>query len=434
MIGMLLATSASPVAALDLWNIYQLALENDPSFQADRITYQADQRVVDQARALLRPSVSVGADQIYRRQSIDGRNGGADRSDSDNFSDLSLFLSQSIYDKPLRLGVGQSKEQAKLAALTLADSRQNLITRSAQRYFDVLAAIDNHTVAVSEKKAIARQLDLAKERYDVGLGTKTDLFESRARFKLAEADEISALNLINNAQQALIEIIGQIANVDELAKLADDAPISLPEPNDVEQWLMQARSDNLAVKIQQQNAEVARLEVDIQRAAQFPVVEITARESYDDARLTPTTGDTESRQISLRFDVPLYTGGLINSRTQESAFRYSAALKDSESALRATERAARSTFLDITSSANRVSALFEAITASESAVTAKEEGFAAGVDTNIDVLDAQRDLFGATRDFLQARYDHILLLLSLEQVAGDLDDEDIRRVNAWLVR
>ena len=74
----------------------------------------------------------------------------------------------------------------------------------------------------------------------------------------------------------------------------------------------------------------------------------------------------------------------------------------------------------------------ESVRAGENALKAKEEGFAAGLTTNIDVLDAQRDVFAAKRNYLKARYDYILQVLALEQLAGRLDQADLDRFNQWL--
>ena len=55
-----------------------------------------------------------------------------------------------------------------------------------------------------------------------------------------------------------------------------------------------------------------------------------------------------------------------------------------------------------------------------------------GLNTNIEVLDGQRDLFRAKRDYLKERYDYVLEILQLEALIGNLDSDDLRRVNAWL--
>jgi outer membrane protein len=100
--------------------------------------------------------------------------------------------------------------------------------------------------------------------------------------------------------------------------------------------------------------------------------------------------------------------------------------------LRDTKRNMRQAFLGAKSRLQRINALAAAVRASENALLAKEEGFAAGLTTNIAVLDAQRDLFSAQRDYFKERYDYILQVLELERLAGDLDETDMARVNAWL--
>ena len=82
--------------------------------------------------------------------------------------------------------------------------------------------------------------------------------------------------------------------------------------------------------------------------------------------------------------------------------------------------------------AGRIAALAEAVRASAGALRAKEAEFAAGLNTNIEVLDAQRALFSAERDYLKERYDYVLEILQLEALIGNLDSDDLRRVNAWL--
>jgi len=72
------------------------------------------------------------------------------------------------------------------------------------------------------------------------------------------------------------------------------------------------------------------------------------------------------------------------------------------------------------------------VRAGENALLAKEESLTAGLTTNIAVLDAQRDLFGAQRDYLKERYDYVLQMLELERLSGDLNEDDVRRVNALL--
>ena len=61
-------------------------------------------------------------------------------------------------------------------------AQQDLIIRVATRYFDVLAAEDVLTSINADRTAIARQLEQARQRFEVGLIAITDVQESQAAY------------------------------------------------------------------------------------------------------------------------------------------------------------------------------------------------------------------------------------------------------------
>ncbi|MDH3695520.1 MAG: TolC family outer membrane protein [Gammaproteobacteria bacterium] len=417
----------------DLWQVYQLALDNDPEYRAARLNYEATQENVPQARSSLLPSVTAGAAHNRRTDDIssdaefitDGRA-------TFNRETAQISLTQSIFDKPSKVRLTQAELEVEQAAVQFENAWESLATRVAIRYFAVLATQDSLEVAMGEKKAIQRQMELARERLEVGLGTRTEVFDAEARFQLAEAEEIQARNRIDDALQALEEVTG--VSPQQLDKLRDDAPLDTPQPNNTEDWIGRALNDNTSIKAQVLGVDIAKQEIVRQRSGRLPLVDFNLNQNFSDSdgSVSGPGSDAHSRDVIVQLSVPLYSGGLINSSTRQAALRYDASQQDLESAQRATRRATRASFLDVVTSIKRVAALQQAIVASESAVRAKEEGFAAGLNTNVDVLDAQRDLFGAKRDYLQARYNYILNVIALERAAGSLDEDDLGRVNDWL--
>ncbi len=431
MAGALLAPLT--VQADDLWQVYQLALGNDPEFRAAQLNYEATQENIPQAKASLLPSVTAGAGRNRRTDDIstdaqfvtDGRA-------TFNRDTAQISLTQSIYDKPAKVRLTQAELEVEQAAVQFDSAWENLAVRVATRYFAVLAAQDNLEVALSEKKAIQRQLELARERLEVGLGTRTDVYEAEARFQLTEAEEIQAESDIDDAVQALAEVAG--ATMQSLKPLRDDAPLDRPEPDVADDWIERALSGNTSIRAQLLGVDIAKQEIVRQRSGRLPLVDFNLNQNYSDSdgSVSGPGSEAHSRDVIVQFQVPLYSGGLINSLTRQAALRYDASQQDLESVQRTTRRETRASFLDVVTSIKRVAALQQAIVASESAVRAKEEGFAAGLNTNVDVLDAQRDLFGAQRDYLQARYDYILNVIALERAAGALNEDDLGRVNDWL--
>lgn len=426
--------------AVDIVTIYELALANDAAFGADAAEYRASQQAPDTARSPLLPALSVvaGAGRVSDERYVGGgfQLGGDLVTDGDaNFNrrDLLVQFRQSIYDRRKILTYRQSKTRAAEADVDFAIARQNLIIRTVERYFAVLAATDNIDLTVANRKALQRQLELAEERLQVGLGTTTDLFDAQARFSLAEADEIEAYNQLENALQDMAELIGQVP-AEPLTRLKPSTPLLSPEPDDIDTWVHRALANNLELAASKKAEDFALQEIEREKAGHLPVLDFVIDYGVidDDGSISGPGIRTEGTEAMVQLKLPILEGGAVVSRTKEAGHRYQAAQERTESARRSAELVARSSFLNTITRIKQVEALDKAVLANKSAVEAKQEGFDAGLNTNIDVLDAQRDLFRAQRDHLRSRYDYILNRLTLEAVVGDLEKDDLIQVNSWL--
>ena len=410
--------------AADLWEIYQVALRNDASYQSANLTHESNVLNLALAKTTLRPTLAASGRLGHNR--IDG-NGPAT---SGQNNQLGLDLTVPLYKKPDRINVSQSALAVDMSALHLENAKQDLILRVADRYFNLLASRDTREVARLEKVAIRRQMDLASERLEVGLGTRTDLFDAKARFQQAQADEIEAENQINNNIAALREIID--TTPEAIMPLSEDAPLELPMPNDVDHWVERALAYNIPLRIQAISQEIDRLEIEKQRQARSPTVNFDASHRWNDSDAR-NDSDTESiTSIGLTVTYPIYQGGLIDLRSEQAGIQYNLAKELHEKEKRRIATTTISEFLAVNSTASQIKALSEAIVAGENALEAKEEGFSAGLTTNLDILDAQRDLSRSRTDYLRARYNYILSVLRLEQASGQLGEEDMQLVNSWL--
>ena len=427
-------------AAIDIVTIYDLALANDARFAADTALYNAEQQGPTTARSLLLPELSAGA---TGGRVSEERSGGGDFSTGGDVvtdgsatfgrTDYNIQFRQSIYDRQDILTYRQSKTKAGEAGVEFAIARQGLIIRTVERYFAVLAAKDNIDLTTANQNTLQRQLELADERLQVGLGTTTDLFDAQARFSQAEAEDIEAHNLLENARQELAELIGYVPPA-PLDRLKPDAPLIYPQPDDIDAWVRRAVEHNLELASRKKAEEFALQEIERERAGHLPTLDFVVNHTVvdDDGSISGPAFRREGTDAMVQLSLPILEGGAVVSRTREAGFRYQAAQQQTESARRSAVQIARSAFLNTITRIRQVEAFNKAVLASESAVEAKQEGFNAGLNTNIDVLDAQRDLFRAQRDHLGRRYDYILNRLNLEAVVGDLNKEDLIQVNIWL--
>ncbi|RKZ34214.1 MAG: type I secretion protein TolC, partial [Gammaproteobacteria bacterium] len=349
-----------------------------------------------------------------------------------NSNNLLLSITQPIYRKDLVIQLGQAKDQVRQADVTYASARQDLMVRVAQRYFDVLSAKDELEFAHASKEAIYQQLQQSRQRFEVGLIAITDVEEAQAGFDLAVAGEIAAVNQVDNAREALREVIGRYEET--LAPLGKELPLVVPDPDDIEAWTQTALEKNLSLQAANMTVDVAFAEIQRIRAGHLPTVDLVGAHDRTDAGSRLSTTETRTTSLSLQLNVPIYQGGLIMSQTRQARHLHRQAVDELERERRSAQRQTRNAFLGVRSGISRVKALIQAEVSTQSALDAIEAGFEVGTRTSVDVLGAQRELFRARRDLAAARYAYILDILRLKQAAGTLSETDMEQISGWLAR
>lgn len=426
---------ASPVIAADLLEAFRLAEQHDAKFRAVVASYQAGLTRLPQARAAFLPILSATADatrndvETITDATILSRPAGGAVYNSTGYS---LSLKQPLYNAVAFASLRQARAEVRRAEAEHAAARQDLIVRVAGAYFQALAARDGLNLAIAERQATARQLEVAEGRREVGLAAITDVHDARARYEIAKAQEIEAENQLADEQEALRELTG--TRLEILSPLGPSIPLIAPDPPDIEQWVKTARAQSLAVAERREAADMAKEEVQRQRAGHYPTLDVVGNRAREDTdgSITGPGFRADTTTVGLQLAVPLYQGGAVSARASEAAHRYTAARAELEGQQRATERSTRSAYQGAASGAARVTALAQAVTAAGRAFDAKREGFQAGINSNVDVLNAARDLFRARRDLAAARYEYVQNTLRLKQAVGTLNEEDILQVNAWL--
>ena len=410
--------TCTPVPAENLHEVFELAVRSDPEFLAAGADNRAAQEALPQARARLRPSVGVSLDAGWNENGM--------RADHRSYGAI-LNIEHPIYNPERRAVLAQADSRIAGADARYSAASQQLMVRVAQRYFAVLEAEDALRFAHATLEAFEQQLEQSRQRFEVGIIAITDVEEAKAGFDLARAQLIGAENALDIAHEDLRETSGEYRM--ELAPLGE-MPLVTPEPADIDRWTDIALGRNLGVLAARHAVETARREMDRARAGHLPVLDAVG--SYGRYDSISRAGETSSARIGLRLNVPLYSGGLVLSRTRQSQHLYQKALNELERTRRQAQRDTRDAYLSINSEISRVTALEQAVRSSETAADAITAGFQLGTRTSVDVLDAKRDLFRARLELARARYSYILNLLQLKRAAGVLAQTDLRVVSDWL--
>lgn len=421
----------STTQAEDLMSIYQLAVQNDPQLQAAKEQLQAARESKSLARSQLLPTIGVGATYDSVKRDLKTLNGTpVDSSSSYKEKGLGLSLTQPLFRRDRFLQLEQADSTIAQAEAQYASSQIDLMVRSTTAYFDILSAEDDLRVAMAEREATGRQLEQAQQRFDVGLIAITDVHEAQAAFDAARASEIAAENSLDNAWEALFEIIGSQPK-SNLAKLGEELLLKPPVPNDLQAWSDTAQQQNFGILAANANLESLRKEVDVSKAGHYPTLDLVG--GYNISRSDAETAtEADLGSIGLSLEVPIYTGGAVSAQTRQARANYRAAQQSVDQTRRAVNRQVRDAYRGVLSTISQVEALKAATISAQSALESTQAGYDVGTRTIVDVLNVQRNLFSSQRDYLNSRYGYILNGLALKSAAGTLSEEDLQRVNAWL--
>ena len=427
------ALFSSQALCADLLSIYREAQVRDSTYAGAKAQYIGAQEKLPQARALLLPSVNFGAGAHYNDVEAKYPSSVFPSGHRDFYDyNYGVNLTQPLYRRQNNAIYEQAQVQVRQAQNQLSAAGQDLMTRVAQGYFDVLLARANLSTIQSQKTAVAEQLEQAKRNFVVGTATITDSREAQARYDLVVAQELVGQNDLEVKTRALEQIVGR--PVGRLAGLTTPVTLNPPEPADMSAWVEQAYQSSLQVALAQQNLEIAAQEIKKADAGHYPTLDAVGSLTQNYANSSPQGfgSDIKALVVGVQLNVPLYQGGGISSRVREAVAGQERARQDLESARRTVALQTREAYLGVTSGLGQIKALRQAVDSTMLQLESTKLGQEVGVRTAVDVLNAEQQLAAAQRDLSQAVFNTILNQLKLKAAVGKLAEADLADVNTLL--
>lgn len=430
----------SPVFAVDLVGVHDLAVKNDPQLQAAAFRREATGENKRQAWSNLLPSLNGSASMNWGDNEVSVAGTTVSDSDIDNES-YGLSLRQSLYAQSNYETLDIARGQVSQADALYNLAYQDFLVRVAGGYFGVLTAQDGVIFAEAEERALQRQFEQAEQRFEVGLTAVTDVHEARASYDNARARAIVSKNRLADAKEALYELTGQY--FDDIDPLQEVLPLVKPLPESPSEWVDIAMQYNPSVISAQMGVEIADSTVKLQRSGHYPTLDLIGRYTNFTNNNYTLTDDfqnpianaeitSEDTQIGLQLSVPIYQGGVVSSRTRQARYLLNAVNEDLDQQQKAVVRATNNAFRAVIAGIEQVGAFGQAMISAESALEATQAGFEVGTRTIVDVLIAQQRYFQAQRDNSLARHTYIVDHLRLKAAAGVLEEADLHKVNEIL--
>ena len=411
----------------NLEEIYELALKNDPLLKAAEATYRAGKENKAQGRAGLLPTLSISGSSNWNEYRVLDQI--IDQYNSNNYSGR---LSQPVFrmDKWFQFKRGKSLSDS--AQAEFGYQQQETMIRVASAYFNVLNSIDSLNAARAEEKAIGKQKDLAKKRFEVGLAAITEVQETQAAFDLTVVSRISREAQLDSAKETLNSIVGK--EITLLSPLKENFEISLPDPLDRESWVTLGLKNNLQLKSAKFQREAAKHSARAATSNHLPQIDIVGRVTKSTSKQgkfggfiqNPLFGvEQDTRQYAIQFNLPLYAGGSISSARRQAFANYDRAKEQTIYTERSIIRDVRSNHFGVQTQVANVTARKQALASAESALEATQIGYEVGSRNTVDLLDSQKRLFQAQRDYASSRYEYIIAMLRLKASVGSLNPGDL---------
>lgn len=304
----------------------------------------------------------------------------------------------------------------------------DLVERTAAAYLQAVLANETVDLAEAERRSLGAQGERAQQRQLHGEGTRTEVAQTQAAVDVAEVRLIEAQDQLDIALRALRRITGvQTARLKGLGAEAEPVPL---EPRLLSDWLELAERQNPSLRARRQDIQVASLNIDRNRAAHLPRLDLVAGVSRSrNESISSLEQVSTLKSVGVQLSVPLYSGGGIEASVAQAL----AERARTEEALR-VEREGLQIEIQrqhaiVTNARTKIDAYRRALASSDVALEGVTKALAAGLSTTADVLDAQTRRHAARRDLAQARIDVLgarmrLLMLAgtpLAQVVSDLD-------------
>ncbi len=150
--------------------------------------------------------------------------------------------------------------------------------------------------------------------------------------------------------------------------------------------------------------------------------------------LTGVSATGRNSQVGIVLGIPIFEGGLTQSRVREAVALRDKAAQDLENTQRSVAQSVRQNFLFVTNGISGVQALERALASTQSQLDSTILGRDVGVRTSGDVLNAQQQVFQTRRDLQQVRYGFLLNTLRLKASSGRLTEADLELINRTLGR
>lgn len=314
------------------------------------------------------------------------------------------------------------KAQAKASILAaregLRGAEQSLFLNVATAYSQVQRDEEAARIRRNNVMVLSRQLQAAKDQFDVGIVSRTDIAQAEARLAAADIGLAQADAQLQVSRAAYKKTVGHMPE-----QLSPVPEFVLPDTE--QNAAMLARDNNpqiLASILAERSAEAA---IEVAKAGGRPVVAlngtlsaITGQDSF--------ISEAQTGSVTAQVSIPIFSGGINRSRVRAAGHARTRTMFETRDAERAIREAVTQIWAQLDAAKRSLVASQTQVKAAEFAFTGVELEQQLGTRSTLDVLNAEQEVLNAKLSVITAASAVDIAEFQLLTVLGAFDAESLQ--------
>lgn len=393
------------------------AYRTNPLLLAERARLRAADEGVALALSNWRPSVSFSGDIGKARdwnRTTDTRTG--TRTENERVrtpATASATVRQPLYRGGRTVAeTSRAENNVQRGRAQLQVVEQQVLLDAATAYTNLLRDAAVLDLNVNNEQVLTRQLTAARDRFQVGEVTRTDVAQAEARVARARADRIQAEGNLTSSRANYQRIVGEVPGRLQPARL----PANLPT---TEAQAQKMAAENPTLVSAMFNERAAQDNIDVVAGELLPTVNLQGALTRSEE--SQTRGfDRDTASVSVVVSVPLYQQGAVEARVREAKQTHGQRRIEVEDARRRALEDTTRAWEALSTARARLQAINTQIRAAQVALEGVTQEARVGSRTVLDVLDAEQELLDAKVNLVRSQRDEIVAAFQLASATGQL--------------
>ncbi|SMC13431.1 Outer membrane efflux protein BepC precursor [Roseovarius aestuarii] len=392
------------------------AYEHSGLLEQNRALLRAADEDVAIAVSGLRPIINWTADLTRSF----GRNRNANGTVNSDSTDVNVGITGQLllYDfGRTRLQIESQKELVLATRQGLISVEQQVLQRAVAAFMNVRRNSEVVAIRKNNLRLLTEELRAAKDRFEVGEVTRTDVAQAEARLAnarsglaLAEGDLVQS---IEEFRAAVGRKPGNLVPPGRLPRLSGDVEAAKAVAVRRHPDMLQA----------QHNVAAADLNIEVAQAAMKPTVNLTTRLSAGEE--IGGSDYTRNGSVGVEIGGPIYQGGRLSAATRQAMAQRDAQRGALHVVRHQVQQNVGNAYANLRAAQAATVAGEEGVRAATVAFRGVREEAKLGARTTLDVLDTEQELLDARANLVSAQVDVYIAAYSVLAATGELTAKDL---------